>query len=189
MRGNGLSQLISLVKRWRQPAAEAAAPAPEGPIRFRRGMRLAMRVVGLVVALALLGLSVALHDDGDDVPEFYDTPATVPSTPGELLDTESLDSALPEDAQGWRILYSTKTSLGEPAVGSAFVLAPKNPPAGPRPLILWTHGTVGIARPCAPSLFDDVTVGVPAVPEALDNGWVMVAPDYVGMGTEGPTPY
>jgi len=56
-------------------------------------------------------------------------------------------------------------------------------------LILWTHGTVGIARPCAPSLFKDLTAGVPAIPEALANGWVMVAPDYVGMGTKGPTPY
>jgi pimeloyl-ACP methyl ester carboxylesterase len=31
--------------------------------------------------------------------------------------------------------------------------------------------------------------GVPAVPGLLHNGWVMVAPDYVGMGTKGPTPY
>lgn len=140
------------------------------------------------MALALLGVSVLLHDD-DDVPEFYDTPATVPATHGGLLRTESLDSELPDDAQGWRILYSTETSLGEPAVGSAVVLAREDLPAGPRPVILWTHGTVGIDRPCAPSLFDDVTVGVPSVPEALDNGWVIVAPDYVGMGTEGPTPY
>jgi pimeloyl-ACP methyl ester carboxylesterase len=69
------------------------------------------------------------------------------------------------------------------------VLATKDLPSGPRPVILWDHGTVGIARSCAPSLFDDVTGGVPAVPQALEHGWVMVAPDYVGMGTEGPTPY
>jgi len=181
----GLSQLLSLVKRWRQPAAEAAAPEPD-PSGFRRGLRLATRAVGLVVALILLGISVLVHEE--EVPAFYDTPATVPSTPGELLDSESFDG-VPDNAQGWRILYSTTTTNGDPAVGSAFVMAPEDPPEGPRPLILWTHGTVGINRPCAPSLFDDVSVGVPSVPQALDNGWVMVAPDYVGMGTEGPTPY
>jgi pimeloyl-ACP methyl ester carboxylesterase len=45
------------------------------------------------------------------------------------------------------------------------------------------------SRACAPSLFKDFTNGVPAVPEVLQHGWVMVAPDYVGMGTKGPTPY
>ena len=144
--------------------------------------------MALLVALALLGVSVALRGDETSIPELYDTPETVPTTSGELLGSESFDG-VPDDAQGWRIAYSTKTTLGEPAVGSAFVMAPKDPPPGPRPVILWTHGTVGIQRPCAPSLFDDVSAGVPAVPEALDNGWVMVAPDYVGMGTEGPFPY
>src|SRR5207302_320601 len=95
-----------------------------------------------------------------------------------------------ESAPGaWRILYSTKTSLGQPAVGSALVMGPKSLRSGPRPVTLWDHGTVGIARACAPSLFKDFTNGVPAVPEVLQHVWVMVAPDYVGMGTKGPTPY
>ena len=133
-------------------------------------------------------MSVAFRRQSQPVPAFYDTPDTVPSTPGELLDGETF-SGVPDGARGWRILYSTSDSHGEPAVGSAFVMAPDQLPDGPRPVILWTHGTVGIARPCAPSLFDDVSTGIPAVPQALDNGWVMVAPDYVGMGAEGDTPY
>jgi uncharacterized membrane protein HdeD (DUF308 family)/acetyl esterase/lipase len=186
----GLQQLISLVKRRRQPAEEAAAaPEPERPSRFRRGLRIATRSAALLVALALLGGSLALHSGDEEVPEFYDTPATVPSTPGELLDTEALDSELPDGAEGWRILYSSTGTLGEPAVGSAFVLAAEDPPEGPRPVILWTHGTVGIDRPCAPSLHDTPAIGIPSIPHLLDNDWVMVAPDYVGMGTEGDSPY
>ena len=183
----GLSQLFSVYKRWRQPAVETAtAPAPEQPRSwFRRGLRVGTRLVALLVASALLGVSVALRGDDTSIPELYDTPETIPTTSGELLGSEPFDG-VPDDARGWRIAYSTKTTNGEPAVGSAFVMAPEDPPAGPRPDILWTHGTVGIQRPCAPSLFDDVSVGIPAVPEALDNGWVMVAPDYVGMGTEAP---
>jgi uncharacterized membrane protein HdeD (DUF308 family)/acetyl esterase/lipase len=187
----GLSQLLSLVKRWRQPAAEAAAaPEPERPSGFRRALRLGTRVVGLLVALLLLAVSVLVHED--EVPAFYEEPASVPSTPGELLDSESFDAG-PDDVDGWRILYSTTDTNDESTVGSAFVIAAQDRPQGPRPVILWTHGTVGVERPCAPSLYNDVVASAPAgaTPIALDDGSVMVAPDYPGMGTEatGVAPY
>jgi len=185
----GLSQLVAVYRRWRQPALEAAAAVEEPPSRFRRGLRIATRSLALILALLLLAVSVAFRRQKTEVSAFYDTPDPVPSTPGELLDREPLDADLPDNAQAWRILYSTTSSVGEPAVGSAFVLAPDPLTSEPSPLILWTHGTVGIERPCAPSLFDDITAGVPSVPQALQNGWVMVAPDYVGMGTEGDFPY
>jgi uncharacterized membrane protein HdeD (DUF308 family)/acetyl esterase/lipase len=186
----GSSQLVALVKRWRQPAVEAAAAAAERPSRLRRGLRLGWRSVGLVVALLLLGTSVALHDEVADVPEFYDAPESAPDTPGQLLRSESIDT-VPDGVDGWRILYTTTDTNDEPVVGSAFVIAKEHRPEGPRPVILWTHGTVGINRPCAPSLYDDVAASPPAgpTPEALDNGWVMVAPDYPGMGTEAVMPY
>jgi hypothetical protein len=53
---------------------------------------------------------------------------------------------------------------GEPAVGSAFAIASKIPPYGPRAAILWTHGTVGIDRSCTPSLFDEVQSRHPVAP-------------------------
>jgi acetyl esterase/lipase len=192
----GLSQLFSVIARWRRPAVateagaapEAAAPAPGGWLR--RSLRLAARVGALVLALILLAISATLHSGAPArVPSFYDWTSAVPTTPGELLRVEPMTNFGVDGAQGWLILYTTKTSLGEPAVGSAFVIAPKELPSGPRPVILWTHGTVGIARECAPSLFSDITLGVPAVPDIMDRGWVMVAPDYVGMGTKGTTPY
>ena len=180
----GLSQLLSVFRRWRHPSAdtEPSAPRPRG--WFGRGLRLVTRLAALVVALGLLAVSVAIRNEVDEVPAFYDTPDPVPTTAGALLRSEPLDSALPDNAQAWLILYSTTTTGGEPAVGSAFVLAPEDLPSEPAPVILWTHGTVGIDRPCAPTLFDDVTAGIPSVPETLDKGWVMVAPDYPGMGTD-----
>jgi uncharacterized membrane protein HdeD (DUF308 family) len=88
----GLSQLFSVYKRWRQPAAAAAtAPEPEQRSWFRRGLRIGTRAVALLVALALLGVSVALRGGETEVTAFYDTPETVPTTPGDLLDTEPLD--------------------------------------------------------------------------------------------------
>jgi uncharacterized membrane protein HdeD (DUF308 family)/acetyl esterase/lipase len=185
----GLSQLGSLVTAWRRPAVTGETSRPKRRGWFVRGVRVVTRLVALVLALGLLAVSVAFRRAETEVSAFYDTPEDVPSTPGELIRDESLADSIPDDAEGWRILYSTTDSVGEPAVGSAFVLASRKLPSSPRPVVLWDHGTVGVARPCAPSLFDDVTVGVPAVPQALDSGWVIVAPDYAGMGTEGVAPY
>ncbi len=55
----------------------------------------------------------------------------------------------------------------------------------------WAHGTTGYAPKCAPSLLPDpYAVGaLPPLDEVLANGWVLVATDYIGLGTEGPHPY
>ena len=76
-------------------------------------------------------------------------------------------------------------------VASALVMASLDAPAGPRPTLLWTHGTTGVAEDCAPTLLPDPVAagGMPAVEQALDRGWAVVAPDYTGLGTEGPHPY
>ncbi|HWL43656.1 MAG TPA: lipase family protein [Ilumatobacter sp.] len=182
----GLSQLVSLFSR-RSAVPADDAPALQGG-RLRSTFRVASRVVGLVIAVGLLALSVVLHDDGRTVSAFYDTPAEIPETPGELLRTEAYDTGIPENAQAWLIMYSTQTSLGAPTVATAVVLAPKELPSGPRPLVAWTHGTVGIDRRCAPSLSDGPFADLPIGP-LLDNGWVMVATDYAGMGTVGASSY
>jgi uncharacterized membrane protein HdeD (DUF308 family)/pimeloyl-ACP methyl ester carboxylesterase len=185
----GLTQLVSGIQLWRNAGQVPPAPAPASRGRLRLGLKVVTRIGALILAVALLALSVTFRSEFDEVSAFYDTPDEIPDTPGVLLRTESLDRELPEGAEGWLILYSTTSSLGEPAVGSAFVLASTDRSSEPRPAVLWTHGTAGIERQCAPSMFDDVTSGIPAVPELLDNGWVLVAPDYIGMGTEGDTPF
>lgn len=90
-----------------------------------------------------------------------------------------------------RILFTTTDVHDDAALGSALVIVPTGAPDGPRPVILWDHGTTGIARTCAPSLADDALTGdgIPALQQALDAGWVVVAPDYSGQGTEGAFPY
>jgi uncharacterized membrane protein HdeD (DUF308 family)/alpha-beta hydrolase superfamily lysophospholipase len=182
----GVSQLISLFSRRSAPADDEAPALQRG--RFRSTFRVASRVVGLVFAVGLLALSVVLHDDGRTISAFYDTPSEIPATPGVLLRTEAYDTGIPDNGQAWLIMYSTQTSLGAPTVATAVVLAPDDLPSGPRPLVAWSHGTVGIDRRCAPSLSDGPFSDLPIAP-LLDNGWVMVATDYAGMGTEGASPY
>ena len=69
------------------------------------------------------------------------------------------------------------------------VIAPREAvPAQPRPVIAWTHGTWGVAEKCAPSLSPNFFNVTPAI-DAVRRGYVVVAPDYIGLGNPGPHPY
>jgi uncharacterized membrane protein HdeD (DUF308 family)/alpha-beta hydrolase superfamily lysophospholipase len=185
----GLTQLISVFTGNRHAADRTSGERRPARGRFRRATRVVIRSIGLVAALALIAVSAAVHHSSPAISAFYTAPATIPSSPGVLIRTEPYTGhGIPDGTRGWLILYSTKTNLGAPAVASAVVLAPKNLPAGPRPVIAWSHGTVGIAQSCAPSFRDPFT-DMPAIAMAAEQGWVTVATDYVGMGTTGVSPY
>jgi len=120
---------------------------------------------------------------------FHLPPAGRPAGPGVLLRQEAFVRGVPADAQAWRILYTTTRSDGTAAVASAIVMASTASRSERRPVIAWTHGTTGVVPGCAPSLLEDPFANVPALRQLIDNGWVYVATDYVGLGTAGPHPY
>lgn len=159
--------------------------------RARRLAHLVGTVISLAVALTLAGVSARLNAGEPVVDAFYDTPATVPTEPGRLLRSEEFVRTIPDEAQAWRILYTTSRSDGVAAVASALVVVPADRPAGALPVIALAHGTTGVARPCAPSvLADPFAAGAFfALDRVIDAGWALVATDYVGLGTEGGHPY
>ena len=121
---------------------------------------------------------------------FYSPPAVLPPAAGSLVRQEPYTRTVPSDARAWRILYTTTRSHDVATVASALVLAPAALPDGPRPVIMWTHGTTGTAPGCAPSVFTSPFEGnVPALAQIVTQGWVVVLPDYAGLGTSGPHPY
>ena len=156
-----------------------------------RAWRLTGSIVALVVALALAGVSVWLNGDRTVVDAFYTPPAEVPATPGVLLRVEEFGASVPDSAEAWRILYTTTREDGVPAVASALVVAPRDRSDQPAPVVAWAHGTTGIARSCAPSVFPEPfeAGSFYALDDVIDNGWVLVATDYIGLGTPGPHPY
>ena len=95
----------------------------------------------------------------------------------------------PAGMQAWRVKYWTTDAAGRPREVTGMVIAPREAiPAQPRPVLAWTHGTWGVASKCAPSLSKDfwsVTAGLGAV----RNGYVVVAPDYPGLGSAGMHPF
>ena len=104
---------------------------------------------------------------------------------GRLLRTEPFTRGVPAGAKGYRILYGTARANGTIVPASALVVVPDASATQPRDMIAWAHGTTGIVAGCAPSLFEKPFHGMPAMPEAIAAGWAVVAPDYVGLGTQG----
>lgn len=107
---------------------------------------------------------------------------------GDLIAADAVSQA-PQGMRAWRIRYWTADDRSAPQQVTGMVVAPrKERTRADRPVIAWTHGTWGVAEKCAPSLsstFFDLT---PAL-DAVRNGYVVVAPDYPGLGSPGPHPF
>jgi uncharacterized membrane protein HdeD (DUF308 family)/alpha-beta hydrolase superfamily lysophospholipase len=164
---------------------------PARPGRVRRITHVLGTLVALVLALALAGVSARLNEGEPVVDAFYDAPSTVPSQPGQLLRTDVFTTGMPDDVEAWRILYTTTRTDAEPAVASALVVVPKGGAATVRPVIAWAHGTTGVDRTCAPSVLK-AGLGAGAfflLDRVIQEGWALVATDYVGLGSDGPHPY
>jgi pimeloyl-ACP methyl ester carboxylesterase len=123
-------------------------------------------------------------------PSFYSTPSSIPSNaPGTILRFETMNAPFPE-SQAWRVLYTSTGINGETIAVSGMVFAPAGPiPPGGRPVVSWAHPTTGIEDPCAPSRSPKPYDDVQGLADFLNLGWVVVATDYQGLGTDGMHPY
>jgi hypothetical protein len=117
--------------------------------------------------------------------KFYDTPAPLPAgKAGDLIRSQPFDDYyISEGISAVRILYHSVSANGEDVAASGVVLIPDGtPPAGGWPVIAWAHRFIGTARPCAPSLMRGLHSG-PFLSMYVNLGYVVVATDYVGLGT------
>jgi hypothetical protein len=116
---------------------------------------------------------------------FYETPVPLsPGKPGELIRSEEFDQYyLGEELSAVRILYHSRSGNGEDVAASGVVLIPdrKAPPGG-WPILAWAHDWTGTARQCAPSLMRNLGSG-PFLSMYASLGYVVVAADYTGLGT------
>ncbi|WP_151743305.1 alpha/beta hydrolase family protein [Acinetobacter calcoaceticus] len=86
--------------------------------------------------------------------------------------------------------YNMANVQGKTATATAMVLFPKatQPKDGYR-VVVWEHGTVGVGDGCAPSK-NTINPRFKILAETLlAAGYVIVAPDYEGLGTLGVHPY
>lgn len=167
-----------------EPVAGVAPPA------WRRWTRTVVAVVTLALAVGAASASAALHGASPVVDDFYAAPRDVPDEPGRLIRSEPFTRGVPADATGWRILYTTTRGDGSPEVASGLVVVPRAGD-GPWPVIEWAHGTTGFAQNCAPSLATEPfeSGALFLLDRVIDNGWALVATDYIGLGAHAPHPY
>lgn len=146
-------------------------------------------VVGLIV-LAAAAAAVAFLVVGRPVPAFYRaSDQELTGTAGSVIRTAPFDARIP-GTRAWRVLYRSTDPHGAPLAVSGVVVAPRSEaPAGGYPIVAWAHPTTGIARKCAPSLESDFGATVPGAAQLVEQGFVIAATDYVGLGGPGTHPY
>lgn len=153
-------------------------------------MRLKLSFGAALFCVAALLASCSSSSSNPYDASFYATPSPIPAgAPGTIIRSETMAAPFPE-TQAWRVMYSSTGINGEPIVVSGMVFAPSGPaPAGGRPVVSWAHPTTGIEDQCAPSRSPKPYDDVQGLQEFLTQGWVVVATDYQGLGTDGMHPY
>ncbi len=133
------------------------------------------------------------------VAPFYSSDLPSKEKAGVLIKQEALSphQSLSSAKQNIRLLYTSSNGLGTSELGKPFILAVSGalflpagtPPKNGWPLLLWSHGTVGIADNCAPSWTGYVPFHQEHLNHWLRKGYAIVASDYQGLGTKGTHPY
>lgn len=124
---------------------------------------------------------------------FYKLPTgPISKDPGRLLkkqETVNISSyTIPPELALSRILYNTQNLNGSVIPASAFVLWPYIPRNFPgiqgHPVVGFGHGTTGINAECAPSHLQNLWYQFHATFPLAIHGYVVVAPDYAGLGVD-----
>jgi hypothetical protein len=140
---------------------------------------------------ATAAFAVFLNLGGDPAEALYDVePGEVPGKPGTIIRVWPLEGGGPGDSDAFRFLYRSTGPKGEAIPVSGAIFIPSGPaPVGGRNVIAWAHPTSGVMPPCAPSLYPTVAELIWNLPEMVSQGYVVVATDYPGLGTDGIHPY
>ena len=124
---------------------------------------------------------------------------------GQVMKKEKIATPI-KGAQAWKIAYVSSDVAGRKHLVTGLVVAPSGaPPKEGRPIMAWGHGTTGAAQSCGPSQVLNPAVplneyfliggnswtdyGIPSVEEFINEGYVVVATDYQGLGGGGDHQY
>lgn len=124
--------------------------------------------------------------------------ASARNQPGTVVKIESLHYsdktaiAHPQAGRSYHMTYWTVGSQNKPALSTAAVYLPKgNAPRGGWPVMAWAHATIGLNNQCAYSTNGPAAWGHDwnYLNSWMDQGYAIVASDYVGLGAPGKHPY
>ena len=161
-------------------------------------------VLALNIAFSIF--STAVYAD-PPMPPFYTS--VIKMAPegklGQVIKKEKIETAI-KGAQAWKIAYISSDVAGRKTIATATIISPVgSAPKEGRPILAWAHGTTGSAQNCGPSQIIEPTrplneyfltdgdswtdFGIPNGQEFIDQGYVVVATDYQGLGGGGKHQY
>jgi alpha-beta hydrolase superfamily lysophospholipase len=144
----------------------------------------------LLVIIALFAFRFWRSTIPTPTTDFYTPPDPLPAgEPGMLIRSEPITDHVPDGAQAWRVMYLSTGVDGEPVAVTGVVVAPVEMSNEPRPVVAWAHGTLGVMPACGTSHMANPFEFIPEVDRLMQEGFVLAATDYPGIGTPGVHPY
>jgi acetyl esterase/lipase len=123
-----------------------------------------------------------------------DLPTMPPETlarakPGAIFRVWPLEGGVRAGVKGYRILYRSTGTKGEPVAVTGAIIFPAEPGSTKRNVVAWAHPTTGVVSKCAPTLLPDLSGTIQGIDSLTEQGFVVVATDYIGLGTRDFHPY
>ncbi|HEI8439624.1 TPA: alpha/beta fold hydrolase [Acinetobacter baumannii] len=152
-------------------------------------MKLLMTSV-LSTSLFLVACGGGSSDDGPATTNPSGTPTNNIQNPVVKVEAYTSTNLGSVAAESSILTYKMLGQSGQEVQATSLVFTPITPPpVGGWPIVVWAHGTTGVADACAPSKAALADSTKDLISKLLAAGYVVVAPDYEGLGTLGIHPF
>lgn len=152
-------------------------------------MKLLMTSV-LSTSLFLVACGGGSSDDGPAITNPSGTPTNNIQNPVVKVEAYTSTNLGSVAAESSILTYKMLGQSGQEVQATSLVFTPNTqPPVGGWPIVVWAHGTTGVADACAPSKAALADSTKDLISKLLAAGYVVVAPDYEGLGTPGIHPF
>lgn len=152
-------------------------------------MKLLMTSV-LSTSLFLVACGGGSSDDGPATTNPSGTPTNNIQNPVVKVEAYTSTNLGSVAAESSILTYKMLGQSGQEVQATSLVFTPNTPPpVGGWPIVVWAHGTTGGADACAPSKAALADSTKDLISKLLAAGYVVVAPDYEGLGTPGIHPF
>lgn len=136
-----------------------------------------------------LGSAVLLAAPASASDTHVDAHELARAKPGQIFRIWPLEGGVRPGVKGYRVLYRSSGAKGEPVAVTGAIIFPAQPASGKRKVVAWAHPTTGVVSKCAPTLLPDLSGTIQGIDRLTDLDYVVVATDYIGLGTGDAHPY
>ena len=144
----------------------------------------------LSTSLFLVACGGGSSDDGPATTNPSGTPTNNIQNPVVKVEAYTSTNLGSVAAESSILTYKMLGQRGQEVQATSLVFTPNTPPpVGGWPIVVWAHGTTGVADVCAPSKAALADSTKDLISKLLAAGYVVVAPDYEGLGTPGIHPF